>query len=119
MALIDNFLKEVKSNITEISKEEVLNKINNKDNIVICDVRTLDTWQEGHLPNAVHCDRGMLEINIEKIIPDLNEEIILYCGGGTRSAVSAESMQRMGYKNVKSLSGGFKSWNAANLPVEK
>ena len=116
--LLEKFLKQVKSNITEISKEELIEKINSNEDIVICDVRSTDTWQEGHIPGAINCDRGLLEIKIEKMIPDTDQEVITCCGGGTRSAFSAESLQRMGYKNVKSLAGGYKAWVNAGLPVE-
>tara|TARA_R110000868_G_scaffold124779_2_gene329644 strand:+ start:13156 stop:13518 length:363 start_codon:yes stop_codon:yes gene_type:complete len=117
--LLKKLMNEVKSNIDEIQIEELNNQINIKKELFILDVRSKDKWQEGHLPGAVSCERGMLELNIEELCPKLNQEIVIYCGGGTRSALSCESLQRMGYENVKSLAGGFRSWSDAKFPVER
>lgn len=80
-------------------------------------VREPEDWQEGHAPAAVHMPRGTIELDIEEKVPALDTPIICHCGGGSRSALVAESLQRMGYTNVKSLAGGFKAWKQAELLV--
>jgi rhodanese-related sulfurtransferase len=82
-------------------------------------VREDNEWQQGHAKNAVHLGKGILERDIEKLIPDQNTEIIMYCGGGYRSALTAEVAERMGYKNVASLIGGYKGLAQANWPMAK
>ena len=77
---------------------------------MIVDVREKDEWDEQHIPDAVHMSRGMLEFEIEDKFPDREMTIICHCGGGGRSALAAESLQKMGYKNVRSMAGGFKAW---------
>ena len=79
---------------------------------------TKDEWDEGHIPGATHMSRGTIELDIEEKVPDPNAMIICHCGGGGRSALAAESLQKMGYKNVHSMAGGFKAWKAAGLPDE-
>jgi rhodanese-related sulfurtransferase len=86
---------------------------------VIVDVREKDEWDGEHIPNATHLSRGTIELDIEEKVPDLNRLIICHCGGGGRSALAAESLQKMGYKNVRSMAGGFKAWKAAGLPNRK
>ena len=86
---------------------------------LLIDVRDPDEWQEGHIPGAKNFSRGTVELEIEEAAPDLSTPIITHCGGGGRSALAAESLQRMGYKNVKSMAGGFKAWKAAGLPTTK
>ncbi|PYK39016.1 MAG: sulfurtransferase [Verrucomicrobia bacterium] len=86
---------------------------------VIVDVREKDEWDEEHISDAIHLSRGTIELDIEEKIPDLNQMIITHCGGGGRSALAAENLQKMGYKNVRSMAGGFKAWKAAGLPMTK
>ncbi len=83
------------------------------------DVREDCEWEKGRLPRSVHMGRGVLERDIEKTIPDRGAEIVLYCGGGFRSALAAQSLQLMGYNNVVSMDGGFGGWVEAGGPVEK
>jgi rhodanese-related sulfurtransferase len=106
---------EAKKKITEISPSEAAEK-SKKGEAVIIDVREKDEWDEGHIPDAIHMSRGTIELDVEEKIPDTNATIICHCGGGGRSALAAESLQRMGYKNVRSMAGGFKAWKAAALP---
>ena len=80
-------------------------------------MRERDEFLRGHIPNAAHLARGTLELEIEKRVPDLETEIVTYCGAGNRSALSAESLQRMGYKSVRSLAGGLQAWIDAGLPT--
>jgi rhodanese-related sulfurtransferase len=107
---------EAKKHITEISPEEAANKLQNKEAVIV-DVRDKDEWNEGHIPHALHLSRGTVELDIEEKVPDPNVLIICHCGGGGRSALAAESLQKMGYKNVRSMAGGLKAWKAAGLPV--
>ena len=107
---------EAKKNVTEISPEDAVNKLQNKEAVVV-DVRDKDEWDEGHIPNAIHLSRGTIELDIEEKVPDPNAVIICHCGGGGRSALAAESLQKMGYKNVRSMAGGLKAWKAAGLPT--
>ena len=86
---------------------------------MIVDVREKDEWDEEHIPNAVNLSRGMIELEIEEKVPDLNMTIICHCGGGGRAALAAESLQKMGYKNVRSIAGGFKAWKAIGLPTSR
>ena len=89
------------------------------DYAVIVDVRDKDEFQELHIPDAVNISRGLLEYEVEEKYPDRNTTIICHCGGGGRSALAAESLQKMGYKNVRSMAGGFRAWKAAGLPTTK
>mgnify|MGYP000931107988 CR=1 FL=1 len=73
---------------------------------------------DAHIPGAIHLGKGILERDIEKHIPDTDAEIVLYCGGGYRSALAADNLQKMGYTNVKSMNGGFRGWKDAGLPIE-
>ena len=100
---------EAKKNITEISAEEAAAKSKSGQSVIV-DVREKDEWDEGHIPNALHISRGTIELDIEDKVPDPNKVIICHCGGGGRSALAAESLQKMGYKNVRSMAGGFKAW---------
>jgi phage shock protein E len=107
---------EAKKYITEISPQDAAAKLNNGDAVII-DVRDKDEWDEGHIPGATHMSRGTIELDVEEKIPDPNAIIICHCGGGGRSALAAETLQKMGYKNVRSMAGGLKAWKAAGLPT--
>lgn len=84
----------------------------------LIDVREDHEWQAGHLPHAIHLGKGIIERDIETTIPDKTQTLVLYCGGGFRSALAAETLQRMGYLEVISLAGGFTAWRDAGLPIE-
>jgi rhodanese-related sulfurtransferase len=105
-----------KQNITEISAAEARTQTEAGDAILI-DVREEDDWREGHAQGARHLSRGIIELEIEEQIPDVTRPIICYCGGGSRSALVAESLQKMGYENVRSMTGGMRAWKEASLPV--
>jgi rhodanese-related sulfurtransferase len=107
-----------KKRITEVSPTEAAAK-SKSGNAVIVDVREKDEWDEEHIPGAIHLSRGTIELDIEERVPDLNQTIITHCGGGGRSALAAENLQKMGYKNVRSMAGGFKAWKATGLPTTK
>ena len=113
-ARFKKLVAEAKKNITEISPGDATAK-SKSGNAVIIDVRDKDEWDEGHIPGATHMSRGTIEFDIEEKVPDPNAMIICHCGGGGRSALAAESLQKMGYKNVHSMAGGFRAWKAAGL----
>jgi rhodanese-related sulfurtransferase len=117
-ARFERLVAEAKKNITEISSQDAAVKLESSQ-VTIVDVRDKDEWDEGHIPGAMHMSRGTIELDIEEKVPDTNAMIICHCGGGGRSALAAESLQRMGYKNVRSMAGGFKAWKAAGLPTSK
>ena len=114
----EKLVADAKKNITEISPQDAAAK-SQSAGAVIVDVREKDEWEEEHIPNATHLSRGTIELDIEEKVPDRNALIICHCGGGGRSALAAESLQKMGYKNVRSMAGGFKAWKAAGLPTTK
>ena len=117
-ARFEKLVANAKKNITEISPQDAAEKLKSGE-AIIADVREKDEWDEEHIPDAVHMSRGMLELGVEDKFPDRNMTIICHCGGGGRSALAAESLQKMGYKNVRSMAGGFKAWKAAGLPTTK
>jgi len=117
-ALYKKLVAEAKKNITEISPGDAAAK-SKSGNAVIIDVRDKDEWDEGHIPGAINMSRGTIELDIEEKVPDPNAMIICHCGGGGRSALAAESLQKMGYKNVRNMAGGFKAWKADGLPTAK
>jgi rhodanese-related sulfurtransferase len=85
----------------------------------LVDVREHEEWSRGHLPGARHLCKGIIERDVETAIPDPTTPIVLYCGGGYRSALAAEALQRMGYRNVASMGGGWRAWSEARLPVSR
>jgi rhodanese-related sulfurtransferase len=89
------------------------------EKFLLVDVREDNEWAKGHLPGAVHLGRGIIERDIEQRVPDTNAKLILYCGGGFRSALVAENLQKMGYNNVESMDGGWKGWVEAGLPIAR
>jgi rhodanese-related sulfurtransferase len=116
------FLKvvnEAKSRVKEVTVEQARERLKQNPKAILVDVREDTEWQNGHAGEAIHLGKGILERDIEKAIPDQNAELIMYCGGGFRSALTAEVAQRMGYKNVYSLAGGYKALLAANWPMKK
>lgn len=89
------------------------------DGHVLIDTREDHEWAAGHAAKAIHLSKGIIERDIESEIPDKSTNLVLYCGGGYRSALVADALQKMGYTNAISLDGGWRAWNAAGLPVEK
>ncbi len=108
---------EAKQNITEISPSEARERVEAGE-AVLLDVREESDWKESHARGAWHMSRGLIELEIEDEILDPNQPIICYCGGGSRSALVAETLQKMGYTNVRSMAGGFRDWKIADLPTE-
>lgn len=116
------FLKivnEVRPRIKELTPEQARARLAQNSHAVLVDVREDLEWQSGHAAEARHLGKGVLERDIEKLFPDPNTEIIMYCGGGFRSALTCDIAQRMGYKNVASLIGGYKAMVQGSWPMEK
>ena len=88
------------------------------DDFVLVDVREESEWAAGHVPGAVHVGKGVIERDIEAAVPDADAEIVLYCGGGFRSALAADALRQMGYRNVSSMDGGWRAWTEAGYPTE-
>lgn len=114
------FLKvvdEVRTRVHEVSVEQARSRLVANPAAILLDVREDSEWQAGHAQEAQHLGRGILERDIERAYPDPNTEIIMYCGGGFRSALACDVAQRMGYRNVHSLAGGYKAMAAAQWPM--
>jgi rhodanese-related sulfurtransferase len=107
-----------KRKIQELTVQQVAEKLRRGEKFHFVDVREDDEWRTGHARGAVHLGRGVLERDIEAAIPDRSAEIVLYCGGGFRSALAAESLQKMGYTRVISMDGGIRGWREAGLPED-
>jgi rhodanese-related sulfurtransferase len=112
-----NLVNDAKSRVKEMGVDQYRN--NPPAGHVLIDVREDHEWAEGHAKGAIHLSKGTIERDIESKIPDKLTTMVLYCGGGYRSALVADNLQKMGYKNAISLDGGWRGWNAAGLPVEK
>lgn len=115
MNRFQKLVAEAKKQITEISPAEAGQQAEEGGTVLI-DVREDEDWRDDHAKGAKHLSRGVIELEIEEQVPDLKTPIICYCGGGSRSALVAESLQKMGYENVHSLAGGFRAWKEAGLP---
>ncbi len=116
------FLKlvnDAKTRVKETNVQEVKKRLDAGETFYLVDVREDSEWARGRLPGAVHLCKGIIERDIEAAIPDKNAEIILYCGGGFRSALAADNLKKMGYTNAVSMDGGWRGWTEANYPVEK
>lgn len=116
------FLKlvnEAKAQIRECTVADVKARLDRGEAFELVDVREDEEYARDHAAGARHLGRGILERDIETAIPDREAEIVLYCGGGFRSALAAESLQKMGYRNVISMDGGIKAWRDAGYPMEK
>jgi rhodanese-related sulfurtransferase len=110
-------VRDAKSRIAETSVRDVEERLRRGDRFHLVDVREESEWHEGRLPGAIHLSKGVIERDVEKTLPDPSAEIILYCGGGYRSALAADNLGKMGYRNVRSMDGGFRAWKDAGLPV--
>lgn len=112
----EDLVKEIMPNIKEVSVEETLER--QKNGATLIDVREDNEWTMGYAENAIHMGRGVIERDIIHQIPDKETELILYCGGGYRSALAADNLQKMGYKNVYSMKGGWTAWKEADAPFD-
>ena len=110
---------DAKSRIREVSIDQVKAKLDRGEKFLLIDVREESEWAQGHLPGAIHLGKGIIERDIESRVPDLNAPMILYCGGGFRSALAADNLQKMGYKNVLSMDGGVRGWREKGFPMPR
>jgi rhodanese-related sulfurtransferase len=116
----EGFLKLVKEAKTRVKEEDfrdIKKKLDAGEPMIIIDTREDNEWARGHIPNAVHLGKGVIERDIEKAIPDKDATLVLYCGGGYRSALAADNLQKMGYRNVISMDGGWRGWTEAGFPT--
>ena len=118
MATFQNYLKGVKESIAETDPKEVRDLVESPGDVTLIDVREQDEWVQGHIPGATWIPRGFLEPRIEDAVPDRSRPLILYCAGGTRSALAARSLGELGYENVRSMSGGFGAWKRSGYPFD-
>lgn len=112
-------VNDARRRIRETSVASIWARVSRHEKFHLIDVREDNEWAKGHLPGATHLGKGVIERDIETTIRDPNAEIVLYCGGGYRSALAADALQRMGYHNVVSMDGGYRGWVEAGHPVEK
>jgi rhodanese-related sulfurtransferase len=115
LALVNDAKKRVK----ETNVADVKRRMDAGEKFVLVDVREESEWAQGHLPGAIHLGKGIIERDLEQRVPEAGAKIILYCGGGFRSALAADNLQKMGYTNVESMDGGWKGWIGAGLPTQK
>jgi rhodanese-related sulfurtransferase len=112
-----NLVKDAKSRIQEEDYRETKRRLDAGEKFILIDTREDSEWARGRIPGAIHLGRGILERDVEKTIPDKNAKIVLYCGGGFRSALAADNLQKMGYRNVISMDGGWRGWTEAGFPI--
>lgn len=116
------FLKivdDARSRVRETNVEEVKRRMDRGDKFLLVDVREESEFAKDHLPGAIHLGKGVIERDIEARVPKLDTEMVLYCGGGFRSALAADNLQKMGYTNVISMDGGIRGWREKNYPLVK
>jgi rhodanese-related sulfurtransferase len=107
------------SRVREISVDEVRGDMESSVDFVLVDVREDSEWAAARAAGAIHLGKGIIERDIENVIPEVDRKIVLYCGGGYRSALAADALQRMGYKSVLSLAGGWRAWKEASMPIDE
>jgi rhodanese-related sulfurtransferase len=114
-----NIVNDAKSRISEVTVAETQQRMRENNDVRLIDVREDNEWDAAHAAGAIHLGKGIIERDIEATVPDKNTELILYCGGGYRSALAADTLQQMGYTNVFSMAGGWKAWQEANGEIEE
>ena len=112
-----DIVKDAKKHVREEDYRETKKRLDAGEKIVLVDTREDSEWARGHIPGAIHLSKGVIERDIEKTVPDKEATIVLYCGGGFRSALAAENLQRMGYRNVISMDGGWRGWTESGFPI--
>ena len=115
MKIVDD----ARSRVKETNVEEVKSKLDRGEKFLLVDVREESEFAKDHLPGAIHLGKGVIERDIESRVPDLNTQMVLYCGGGFRSAMAADNLQKMGYTNVFSMDGGVRGWREKNFPLTR
>lgn len=116
------FLKVVnqaRESVRECNVADVRARLDRGEDFLIIDVREESEFAAGTLPGAIHIGKGVIERDLEKLVPDLSRELVLFCGGGFRSVLAAESIQKMGYQNVISMDGGWSGWKQAGYPIDQ
>ena len=112
-------VQDAKQRVKETNVPDVKRRIDGGEKMILVDVREDNEWAKGHLPGAVHMGKGVIERDIEQRVPDTATKLVLYCGGGFRSALVADNLQKMGYTNVESMDGGWRGWTEAGLPIAR
>lgn len=112
-----NLVNDAKKRVKEENFRDTKKRMDAGEEFILVDTREESEWARGHLPGAIHISKGVIERDIEKKVPDKDATIVLYCGGGFRSALVADNLQKMGYRNVISMDGGWRGWSEANFPV--
>jgi rhodanese-related sulfurtransferase len=112
-------VQDAKSRVRECTVDDVRRRRDAGESFVLVDVREESEWAAGHAAGAVHMSKGTIERDVETKVPDWGTPLVLYCGGGFRSALAADNLQKMGYTNVISMDGGWRAWTQAGLPVER
>src|ERR1700756_3577986 len=113
-----NIVDDARKRIREVTVDDVKDKLDSGEKFLLVDVREESEYAKDHLPGAIHLGKGVIERDIEARVPELNTEMILYCGGGFRSALAADNLQKMGYSNVISMDGGIRDWREKGYPLE-
>jgi len=111
-------IESVRADVRDVSVQQTRDRLRDDPSLQLVDVREDSEWAAGHAAGAVHIGKGVIERDIEEKVPDKNAEIILYCGGGFRSVLAADALQKMGYTNVTSMAGGWREWKAIGAPIE-
>jgi rhodanese-related sulfurtransferase len=110
-------VQDAKTSIRELTVDQVKAKLDRGEKLTLVDVREESEWARDHLPGAIHLGKGVIERDIEQRLPDTNTEMVLYCGGGFRSALAADNLQKMGYTKVSSMDGGIREWRQKGYPL--
>jgi rhodanese-related sulfurtransferase len=110
-------VEDAKARVREVSIDDVKARLDRGDKFVLVDVREESEYAKDHLPGAIHLGKGVIERDIEERVPELNTPVVLYCGGGYRSALAADNLQKMGYTNVLSMDGGIRGWREKHYPL--
>jgi rhodanese-related sulfurtransferase len=112
-------VEDARKRVKETTVDQIKTRLDRGDRFTLVDVREESEFAKDHLPGAIHLGKGIIERDIEQKIPDTNTEIVLYCGGGFRSALAADNLQKMGYTNVISMDGGIRDWRGKGYPLVK
>jgi rhodanese-related sulfurtransferase len=112
-----NLVEDSKKRVRETTVDEIEKRLDRGDSFALIDVREESEWTKGHLPGAIYLGKGIIERDVEERFPNTGAELVLYCGGGYRSALAADNLQKMGYTNVISMDGGFRGWKEKGYPV--
>jgi len=112
-----NIVNDAKKRVKETTTDAIKQRLDKKDKFILVDVREESEFAKDHLPTAIHLGKGIIERDIEERAPDLNAPLVLYCGGGFRSALAADNLQKMGYTSVLSMDGGIREWREKHFPL--